>query len=1054
MNYSGIRNINRFLPTILFLTVVSCAALLFLFELACGISPVLSAQTLSEHLWIAPFPAMTEPLWSGLMILANYLPLSAPVLFNGLSAIFAVICIMLFYHILSRWLFLGIPSKYAHPRAMETAALLLPVIGCATLMTTIPFRLMAARANPMMFDLMLLLLAILTLLRFTEYPCERRLYLTVFIWSIGVPEYTAFIPLAPVALFIIFIYMWQGGLLQARPIFISGLIGMLALGVYPVYAGFYFHHPAYDWRSFQSFGQIIWQMWREQYQQLDSSIASIGWLLIFFICTLPLLTLLILPLSDKGKNRYHIGHAALFSVLWIVSAFFFLQLPPTPWPMLGIRPLVIIPYLCFAAWFGRISCLTYLVIMAPKGRHHRSGRIKQLITIVYLIALTSALTAAGLRTGREVSSVYEDAIDSLAKTAVTACDQHAFLVMSGGLENNIRIACRDQQADLKVINLSYGLSRTYRNYVSSLFSSERLKNLATINFGAALEEWMHTDTHITEHLAIMADPNIWSRSGFKAIPSLCIYEGVNKNEMMNTATLKKDTEFWKTHLANWTIPTSEATAHFAAPWYRLYQRYVGKIVNNLGVSMQNNDMDDTDAWDAYQMAREIDNTNLSALMNLVTLAQQTNNPKYDAYRHAFDALMNENANRIPLWQLSMLYGYVQHPAAYIEQGFAWAISGKPYAAINEIRQAIDLSSESIPMKILLAALYLDANDDQAGESIYQDILDKDPSNVDALVGMARLALTRNNMPMARDYLEKLSETDVDPSSTPIEGLVVAMATLNGNYDNAKKLLQNKLKDNPMNYRIWAILALLASENEDLETLKKTDKALTEGVEINPILGTVLGQMEMNRGNYPKARHYLEQALRVRPSESMLRENLLRVLTAVKDKDEAEKQCAMILINDPDNALANYIIGTIQMERNEWNLAENSFQSSLAAKRDANTLNDLAWLLTNKGLFQDALPLIKESIDMQPQNATALDTYGYLLMQTSQLREAKETLDKARHYQPENPVILFHLAQLHQKMGHTRQAIDIVNSLQIQKRDILLPALQKELQSLKNELNKK
>jgi len=470
--------------------------------------------------------------------------------------------------------------------------------------------------------------------------------------------------------------------------------------------------------------------------------------------------------------------------------------------------------------------------------------------------------------------------------------------------------------------------------------------------------------------------------------------------------------------------------------------------------MQNNDMDDTDAWDAYQMAREIDSTNLSALMNLVTLAQKTNNPKYDAYRHAFDALMNENANRIPLWQLSMLYGYVQHPAAYIEQGFAWAISGKPYAAINEIRQAIDLSSESIPMKILLAALYLDANDDQAGESIYQDILDKDPSNVDALVGMARLALTRNNMPMARDYLEKLSETDVDPSSTPIEGLVVAMATRNGNYDNAKKLLQNKLKDNPTNYRIWAILALLASENDDLETLKKTDKALTEGVEINPILGAVLGQMEMNRGNYPKARHYLEQALRVRPSESMLRENLLRVLTAVKDKDEAEKQCAMILINDPDNALANYIIGTIQMERNEWNLAENSFRSSLAAKRDANTLNDLAWLLTNKGLFQDALPLIKESIDMQPQNANALDTYGYLLMQTSQLREAKETLDKARHYQPENPVILFHLAQLHQKMGHTRQAIDIVNSLQIQKRDILPPALQKELQSLKNELNKK
>ena len=94
-------------------------------------------------------------------------------------------------------------------------------------------------------------------------------------------------------------------------------------------------------------------------------------------------------------------------------------------------------------------------------------------------------------------------------------------------------------------------------------------------------------------------------------------------------------------------------------------------------------------------------------------------------------------------------------------------------------------------------------------------------------------------------------------------------------------------------------------------------------------------------------------------------------------------------------------------------------------RDATALNNYAYYLSLRNArLNDAAKMSKESLKIRPNEGTFLDTYGWILYQQGNYREALEYIRKAVDANPNeaDPTLWEHLGAVQYKMGDKDAAI--------------------------------
>ncbi len=140
--------------------------------------------------------------------------------------------------------------------------------------------------------------------------------------------------------------------------------------------------------------------------------------------------------------------------------------------------------------------------------------------------------------------------------------------------------------------------------------------------------------------------------------------------------------------------------------------------------------------------------------------------------------------------------------------------------------------------------------------------------------------------------------------------------------------------------------------------------------------------------------YLDKAdaLTTRPEERMYID-LLRATVYDHDKqyDQAEVQYRKALVIDPDNA---------------------------------NVLNDLGFMLADRNIkLPEALKMVQRAVELDPQNGAYLDSLGWVYFKLGQYTQAEEYLHKAIDRTSTDASIHDHLADVYEKTGHLKQAVD-------------------------------
>ena len=996
----------------------------YLWTLCPGVFPGDPARQVALHAGLDPFPPMANPVWGRVVKLFALFPFAG--LLRRLN-VFSALC-----GAGSVWLVYSLLSRVRHDRTAEEWEARVPpaapqafsgLLAGLVLAFCTPFWYVSTRAHPAAFDVFLLLFSAWVLVRFTTDRTPALMYLFAFLYALGITEFATFIVWAPVFGLWLLAAMWRAGQLRFGPVLRMAGCWLAGLLMYGIAAAEFRLHPAYGWREFTSVFQVLWWMWREQYLAIRYSVPQVGWMLIFMTMLFPAL---VVAIPKKAMTRTAVWSSNLLHLLFtLVGLLVLFNIQVSPWALFNVHPLLVTPYVLTALWFGYIGGY-WLVYFSPFSSFASHRSILRRVGRFLMVPLALGLAAlAAVRNAGDADGRAGPAVRRFAGEVVDGLGGRAWLVSNGVMDDMLRLAARERGVPLRVLNLGWGRQSAYLNYTASLFKEPRLQGLAVLGLSPLMQEWLGRTPGVVEEAAILATPDVWTLAGLAPVPSRLFYEGTTNAAALDIAAyFEAQKSFWKSYGAELRADAASGNT-VLTPWANWSLGHLSKLANNTGVLMEDLGRN-AEAFAAYQASLELSTNNISALLNSAALAQREGLPEAGELEGILYKLARRMKRRPPLWSLSGVYGTVRTPEVFAKRGMAWAMSGKPDLAVAELRKAAAAGAPRAQIELALAQVAAMQQQNEQSEAHYESVLAEHPDNVPALLGIARLAMRRGNWDMAAEHLKRARDAGApDAVLVPGEALLDALA---GRPAEAQaKLLEQVAGDNPP-LEAWILLSMLALDGGNEELLARGLTALQVAARQTPTVRLALAQIALMRRDAATARRHLEDLLQAEREFVPALEMLIQLDLREGNRPEMEERVEQLLTVDTRNALGNHMLGLIQFARGQYDMAESSFRISLAGRRSDAVLNDLAWILQMRGRHDESLKLAREALTLNPQNATAWDTVGVVLLHQQKPEEAQEAIQQALALQPTNPHMILHMAEIYERRGMNAEASQLAEPL--------------------------
>lgn len=1015
------------IPSALWSVLLGALALVvYIVTMSRGPFPGESATLIAYHTGLDPFDTMLQPVWGLFVRLLAILPAGDLAWrLNLFSAICAALSVALLFQIVS-----DIPhnksleenrSDFPGYRAQAVSG----IVAALFFAFCVPLWTAATRAHYLTFDALLLLICTRVLMT-TWTPEEvrsRRLFAFALLYGIGMVESTAFILAAPAYGIFILFRLWRDGVLNLRLV-----LRMIAWGgaglliILPTALRYYFT-SSYEWREMDGFHHLLWVIIRDHGRVAISSARQLGWMLLLLTTVAPwfvVMTSIQNPTADRSSR---IGSLLMHGVVTLLAAALLLNLPPAPMAVLADGIHLTLPYLVAAIWIGYIAGYWYALSYNRKPYDTTVSRWRKPIRVVWLLLLATGLAGAAWQNAPLADGRPSRMANIFAEGVLDGMGDRTWLVSNGALDSNLRILAARRGRELIIINPRLGGMPPYRRYLKSLFEDDmRRRGLAQLGPGPLLSDWLQTDPDIDQQLAVLAMPDLWVEAGFYPQPDHAVFLGTRRDRMEpDPEFLDRNLGFWAALQAFPPVP-EDHPAHRFNGWMR---SHASRVANNTGVYLEDVGRSE-EALNCYVAARELDPENISALLNQLNVVARLNRPELTALQEKLETLLAGREGKLNLWALSANYGYVRDPQAFVSQGLTWAMSGRIRSAVAEIERAAGLAGMDPRLQHLLGELYVRGDRAQEGEAIYQEILAANPDDPMALLNLARLALTTGRLDDAESYLDRIRGLDVPFHQWAVEHVMLDI--LEGKTDAAREQLGRHLRDHPRDARAWGLQLFLARQDGDEEQIDKVLVEMRRAAGSDPNILLVVAQTEMERGRLQAARDLLSRLRDAHPGHIAVLEQLLRLDVAEVNQESARRHVERLLGLDPGNALGNYILGSLQIAQRDFALAEQSLRRSLERNQMPEAMNDLAWLLQDRGELHEAHHWARRALEVQPQNPNAWSTLGVIQRKLGNLTGAAESLHQALQMRPDHPLIKLNVVELYEEKGLRNEALALLDEV--------------------------
>ncbi len=360
-------------------------------------------------------------------------------------------------------------------------------------------------------------------------------------------------------------------------------------------------------------------------------------------------------------------------------------------------------------------------------------------------------------------------------------------------------------------------------------------------------------------------------------------------------------------------------------------------------------------------------------------------------------------------------------------------------AIFEVERLIKNYPSDLKYKGMLADLYLSKKDDQKANEIYNEILRQDPENGYANIALSEYYRSKKENELAYSYLKKaIASPDLEikykiqilvpfvspevigdkrkqayelidifknahkaeASATMLKGDLLAQ---DNRFEEARNEYRETAKLDASNITIWQQVLYCDQElNDNMGLLADCDSAL-ELFPTEPMFYNYKAMVSLQEKQYEKA---IDAALK--GVEFVVDNDKLKVqfLSIAADAAHYAKKHHLVdsiydqaLLIDPNSAYAlnNYAYFLCLRKVNLERADSMSYLSLQLEPNSASYLDTYGWILYQKKDYQKAKSYIEQSLKISPKSGEVLDHYGDILYQLGEKENAIESWKKAKEY---------------------------------------------------------
>ncbi len=965
-----------------------------------------------------PFRPLNRPLWSMMAWIVSSLPFAnISVVLNNTTALIGAASCWLVFDLVRR---IPMGAVLSLPDDAETEArprMLAGLVAAAYFAVALPVMETMTRGDYRALDVLLVLVVFYPVALYRQKQLPGLFYASCVAAGLASIEFPAIVPLLP-----LLAYLWGRILplpfMPKKSVMIMGVILYAAVVISLfIYAAMMAESRVAIYRDLADSGKVLKEFFGLYWNEFRQATLVRGGLMVLVFCFAPLILVVWRRFPDLTISQLVVPTESPVKGFFALAALLMLFGAAGTREELGSSVVApVLPVLATAIWFGFLAgdgFKRYLPLIKNKKSRIGVG-----------VAAGLLLVTAGAR--HAFAAYPSDVLPVIrfAREVVEQLDGRAFIITDGQFDDALRVAGRNAGKLPVLLNVNSGNDPGRGRYHASLFLDPELQDMARLGVMPLLRDWFARDARLHEKAVLLINPDNLVPDSMVAMPDALFYRLDPVGALTRPIVLNERQD----KLADSGIfnPGEDDEPHQRVV---AIQRWLSMLANDLGVYWAERDQMRR-AIESYQRALSYWPDNPSAILNVMAAYRMVGDLN-DAsqYKSRLVTLAEDyrtsDDGRIRI----MLQGRLYQAAALLDEAGVLGLTGRSLQAENRARSASRLIAEDDPtLQLSLARLYLKQQQVEESEEIYLRMLERNPRDLDALQGLLRIDMARGLYDRAEKRIDRLEELGFSIYRIKLERANVMLGR--GDFAGARKIYQELTEISAPMIEAWYMLGLIALYEDDQSLFREASGVLADERSFMPGM-LLLGEWALREGRYGDARLFLDQARMLEPTSLKVMERLLLLDYQARDAEALRERSAAMLALDPDHPLGLFGSASVHIAEGQYDLAEIPLRRCLGIVTFAPALNELAWILGEKGALDEALEHARLAVELMPRDANAHDTLALILDKRGELDEAAAMMEKALELSGSFQVPLaIRAADILSRAGKVAEARRLLSRLQL------------------------
>jgi tetratricopeptide (TPR) repeat protein len=384
-----------------------------------------------------------------------------------------------------------------------------------------------------------------------------------------------------------------------------------------------------------------------------------------------------------------------------------------------------------------------------------------------------------------------------------------------------------------------------------------------------------------------------------------------------------------------------------------------------------------------------------------------------------------NLKRQPEAEQTIRAGLAKAPESavgYYHLGRMLLDAGKSEEAAASLERAIAVNASFEPAYLALASIYeLRQAQDRAVAVLRKYLQTVNPRNRAVRHQLVRVYMAAKDYRSAGHELNNLLEED--PSDLDAQLRLALLYGEEKEYPKAIDQLLQILKARPTELKVRDYLGYVYEESKDIE---KAIETYTFNIQLEPSYfeGHLhLGMLFYRLKRFPDAVTHLTQAVTINAKQPEA--HIVLGLTYLQQEhfDDAARVLEEGIVQNPKHADLHFNLGTVYDKLNRFDDVVRVMEAAIKLDpHHADALNYLGYSYAERGVKIDqALSLTKRAVALKPSNGYYVDSLAWALFKSGMFSEALTEMKRAVELAGDDPVLYEHLGDIYAKQQNLPDA---------------------------------